>query len=312
MKPNSTKDMASSEDSATVSVQHQVGHIASVEGNFRRRAGHAHARFEASTAGDLWGRLTAIDFITQAMLFAAVFLLCFFPFLIVVESFAGRSVPTTLRRFLGLNHQAAMDVSHLFTSAHATTNAVTGTSYVLFVLGGYAAAAAFQSLYERVYDFKSGGLQDVVRRLVWLAGVLGAAFLGASTGHFVRDFGGVVLLTITGFLYNFLFFWFTMWLLLGGRAGWRYLLPGALATSFCWMGMLLVFWAVFSNMVIGDYNKYGSIGAVFAFMSFFIAIGVVVILGAMFGEVWRSRDRHHRTTSVASPDKPLPAPVAGA
>jgi membrane protein len=233
------------------------------------------------------------------MLFAAVLLLCFFPFLIVVSAFAGRSVTTALQRFLGLNHQAATDVSHLFTSTRATTSAITGASYVLFVLGGYAAATAFQGLYEQVYNFKSGGLRDVVRRIVWLAIVMGAALFASWAGHFVRDFGGTALVAVLGFLFNFVFFWFTMWFLLGGRASWRYLLPGALATSICWMGMLLVFWAVFSNQVIGDYNKYGPIGAVFAFMSFFIAIGVVVILGAMVGLVWR--ERRHPSEPSAQP-----------
>jgi membrane protein len=43
-------------------------------------------------------------------------------------------------------------------------------------------------------------------------------------------------------------------------------------------------------MVISDYDKYGTIGAVFAFMSFFIAIGVVIVLGAIVGIVWRERN----------------------
>jgi membrane protein len=57
-----------------------------------------------------------MDFINRAMLFAAVLLLCFFPFLIVLNALAGRSAVTTLSRRLGLNHQAAVDVSHLFAS----------------------------------------------------------------------------------------------------------------------------------------------------------------------------------------------------
>ena len=81
-------------------------------------------------------------------------------------------------------------------------------------------------------------------------------------------------------------FWFTIWSLLSGRVGWRYLLPGAITTGVCWMGMLLVFRHVLAGMVISGYDKYGTICAIFAFMSFFIAIGMVVILGAMVGIVW--------------------------
>jgi membrane protein len=53
--------------------------------------------------------------------------------------------------------------------------------------------------------------------------------------------------------------------------------------------MELVFWVTFSNEVVSDYEKYGPIGAVFAFMSFFVAIGVVILVGAMFGIVWQER-----------------------
>jgi uncharacterized BrkB/YihY/UPF0761 family membrane protein len=50
--------------------------------------------------------------------------------------------------------------------------------------------------------------------------------------------------------------------------------------------MEIVFSFIFSNDVIYDDKKYGSIGIVFALMSFLIAIGVVILLGAVFGVVW--------------------------
>jgi membrane protein len=42
-------------------------------------------------------------------------------------------------------------------------------------------------------------------------------------------------------------------------------------------------------MVISNDRKYGPVGVVFALMSFFIAIGVVIILGAVAGIVWQDR-----------------------
>jgi membrane protein len=41
--------------------------------------------------------------------------------------------------------------------------------------------------------------------------------------------------------------------------------------------------------VISNHQKYGPIGVVFALMSWLIAIGVVIILGAVVGLVWRER-----------------------
>ena len=42
-------------------------------------------------------------------------------------------------------------------------------------------------------------------------------------------------------------------------------------------------------MVISDEKKYGPIGIIFALLSYLIAIGVVVILGAVAGLVWQER-----------------------
>ena len=53
--------------------------------------------------------------------------------------------------------------------------------------------------------------------------------------------------------------------------------------------MEVVFSFIFSSTIISDDKKYGPIGIVFALMSWLIAIGVVIILGAVVGVVWRER-----------------------
>ena len=103
-----------------------------------------------------------MDFMNRGMLFAARLLLCFFPFLIVANALAGRSVTAGLTRRLGLNQQAAADVSHLFTSSAATSGAITGTAWVFFILGGIAAAAAIRDLYERAFDLDRRGAKDMI------------------------------------------------------------------------------------------------------------------------------------------------------
>ena len=55
------------------------------------------------------------------------------------------------------------------------------------------------------------------------------------------------------------------------------------------VGMEIVFSIIFSETVISDDKKYGPIGVVFALMSWLIAIGVVIILGAVVGLVWREQ-----------------------
>ena len=239
-------------------------------------------------AEHLWRRLDAMDFINRGMLFAATLLLCLFPFLIIANALAGRSAATGLARHLGLNQQAAADVGGLFTSSAATSSAVTGTAWVFFILGGIAAATAIQDLYEPAFELDSRGARDMLRRLIWLAVLVGGSALAGWAGPGLRGAGGPVLLAVIGLVVLTGFWWFTIWFLLAGRISWRDLFPAAVATAVFWVAMEAVFSVIFSGMVTSDDKKYGPIGVVFALMSWLIAIGVVIILGAVAGIVWRS------------------------
>jgi|GEM_PF-6928334 len=67
--------------------------------------------------------------------------------------------------------------------------------------------------------------------------------------------------------------------------------------------MEAVFSVIFSDMVTSDDKKYGPPGVVSALMSWPIAIGVVIILGAVAGIVWRERNLSFRAAL-----KKLPPP----
>jgi hypothetical protein len=80
-----------------------------------------------------------------------------------------------------------------------------------------------------------------------------------------------------------------MRILLPGRIAGRDLISSACATGVLYVAMEAVFSLVFSAMVISNEKKYGPIGIIFALLSYLIAIGVVVILGAVVGLVWQER-----------------------
>jgi membrane protein len=65
--------------------------------------------------------------------------------------------------------------------------------------------------------------------------------------------------------------------------------------------MYIVFHFVSSGSITSDYNKYGPIGVVFALMSCFIAVGVVISLGAVFGIVWHEGKAVTNTDVTQSP-----------
>jgi membrane protein len=245
-------------------------------------------KYSGSSADVLWRRLNSVDFLNQGMIFAGTLLLCAFPFLIVTDALAGQSTARGLGRRLGLNRQAAGDVGHLFASSHATVASVTGVAWLFLLLSGYSVAASLQGLYHRVFGLDSRTTRDAPRALIWLVLLVAWLFASGLVGPRVRA-GGPVEFAIVGLVVFTLFWWFTMWLLLAGRIPWRRLLPCAVATGVFWLGMEAVFAVISSGMVTSDYHEYGPIGTVFALMSYLIAIGVVVILGAATGLVWQER-----------------------
>jgi membrane protein len=259
-------------------------------GRVRQAAVWGKAKYAGSWAQDLCRRLAALDVINQAMVFAATLLLCLFPFLIVVSALAGRSMAGTLARFTGLTGQAAADAGHLFAPTAATTGAVIGTaSMVFFVFGGIAAATALQQIYERAFDLPHRPVKDLPLRLAWLALLMGTSLLTGWAAPGLRHAGGPALLAAAGLVWSTGFWWLTMRILLASRLSWRALLPAACATGVLYVAMEVVFSLFFSPMVISNDTKYGPIGIIFALLSYLIAIGVVVILGAAVGLVWQDR-----------------------
>jgi membrane protein len=246
-----------------------------------------------SSAAYLWHRLNALDFMNQAMLLAGTLLLCVLPLFIVLSALSGRGAASAFSRRLGLNQQAAADLGHLFTSSGATSATINAASIVLLALFAVAGATAIQQLYERIFDLDSRGARDLLRRAIWAGLVVGWVALTGLVGPSVRAGGPVlvafaVLVAFTGF------WWFAMWFLLSGRVAWRRLFPCAVVTGLCWLGMVGVFSATFSGMVISSYDRYGPIGIVFDILSYALAVGVVIILGAVTGLVWQERDLSFR------------------
>jgi membrane protein len=246
-------------------------------------------RFAGSPAEDLWRRLTAMDLINRGVLFAATELLCLFPFLIVARTLTDQSTTTEAIKRFGLNHEAASVLTKALVPPSTTSHGVTVVSYVLFVLAGLAVAGAVQELYQATFDVAGRGLKDIPLRLVWLLALAGAGSVSGLVTPWLHDSGGRVLFGAVTLIGATCFWWFSMWLLLRGQLAWRALFPSALATGVCWLGMIVVFRLTMSDTVITDYRKYGASGVVLALVSFLIAVGVVIILGAVVGQVWRER-----------------------
>jgi membrane protein len=199
-------------------------------------------RVSASTPGQFWSRLNAVDFMNSSMQFAALGVLCFFPLFIVAFTGVGQDGRLALIERLGLDKQAAKDLNSLIspgTHAVATLGVVGGA---VVVLGAVGVASTLQTWYQRVYDLPPAKrwLRQMTDRLLWLASVLFylglQGFVGRELGHTAAR---VPVYAVT-FVIAVAFFCWTVHVMLCGRIGWRQSFPAGLATGICATGLSVV------------------------------------------------------------------------
>ncbi|MFI8952479.1 ribonuclease BN [Streptomyces sp. NPDC053750] len=249
------------------------------QGCVRRRWRATVRRFEESGVGRLWGRLSAVDFFGHSFQLASLAFLCFFPFLIVITAAADRDAAAVVAGWLGLDQQAAQAVASLFAPATGSYT-LTMASVVLLLLGAVAVAGTLQSWYRLLFDVPGGGWRNTAARLTWLAGLLVYA---AAQAAFGRVFDGWLLLSLTGFLWAVVFWWGSMYVLLAGAVPRRALFAPALITSVCWTGLGVFSAHYFSATIVANEQDYGPIGVVMVILSWLVAVGVVIHLGAVVG-----------------------------
>lgn len=263
----------------------------------------ARDRFDGCLAQSFLQRLQALDFADQAMLFGAGLLVSLLPFVILLSAFASQRIDDDISLRLGLDRKAAGIMDHLFTAAPATLNAATATSLIFLVFGMVAVASSLQQIYEKIFrQDHHRSWRDLWRLLTWIV-VLGAVVVAESLAErpvsAVTGGGWLAPLVTIGIMTPF--FWWTMHFLLAGRVRWRTLLPAAIITGAFYgcLGEFSKFY--FSGTIISDSKTYGTVGAIFGIMTWFIAIGAVIILGAVAGAVWEDRKNQHAPRTKTRP-----------
>jgi membrane protein len=124
---------------------------------------------------------------------------------------------------------------------------------------------------------------------VWAVVVLGVLVAESIIDHPERRAAGPVVQALLTFVVATIFFFWTMHFLLDGRVPWRRLVRPALVTALLWIALAVFSSLYFSTTVIDDSKTYGTIGVVFTFLTWFILIGIVIVLGAACGAVWEAR-----------------------
>ncbi|WP_311447101.1 ribonuclease BN [Frankia nepalensis] len=252
-------------------------------------------QLRTAAAADLASRLRQGDLINSAMYLAALILLMFFPFVIVLAALSplgpGGAADVIIGR-MGLSREAARAVERLFTPRDGAVRqgwSLLGALWL--ILGGLSLAATAQSIYARVFRLRPLGLRGVLGQVVWLGGLV--AFLAGTTSVGALLTGTTLgqvcfgLLSVAGLL---LFLWAGTSALVLGRLGWREVWPVAVFTTVGLTGLGVVSRLAFSASIVANERDYGSIGVVFTILSWLIGFGVVLTGGAIVG-MWYDETR---------------------
>lgn len=259
----------------------------------KRTVGAWRSRYEGSAVREFFGRLGALDFSNQIVLFGAALLLEVLPIVILLSAFATTRIDDDIARNMGLDRQGAQDIGRLFTSAHVSFNISVLIALLMSLAGTIAIGISIQEIYEKVFGHEHvRGALNALRCLVWVACVGGVLIADAAISKPVEHApGGSVLLGLVDFASLTLFFWWTMHFLLAGRESWRRLRPAAIVTALFWIGFGVFSSFYFSGSITSDDKLYGPIGIVFDIVTWFIAVGATITLGAVAGAVWETRRR---------------------
>lgn len=262
-------------------------------GTVRARAARGldagRSRLDRPWAGDLIARLKAADFVNSIILFGAALMLSVLPLVVLLSSLANQRVDDDISRHIGLNGHGARIVEALFHYSTRKSTLAIATALLIAFAGTMTVAGSLQVVYEKVFGHEHRGRRDLPRLVLWVAVLLLALASEVALGKPVHSAGGPVAQGAVSFAAVTVFLVWTMHFLLGGRTPWRALVRPALLTAVLWLGLGVFSALYFSSAIISDSKLYGTIGVVFTLLTWFIAIGAVVVLGAAGGAVWQAR-----------------------
>ena len=238
---------------------------------------------------DVVARLRTVDFGSSIVLFGAALLLSVLPLIILLSSIADERIDDDVSRHIGLNSRGAQIVHGLFRKSPSHSAGPIILGLIVAFAGSVTVASSLQVIYERVFDREHRGWRDLLRFVVWVGVLLANLIAEGIFDNPLRSGVGPVVRGLVSLVAVTIFFWWTMHFLLAGRVRWRDLLRPACVSGLFWLAFALVSSIYFSSALISEHKLYGTIGVLFILVTWFIAIGAVIVLGAACGAVWQER-----------------------
>ncbi|MFF1283007.1 YhjD/YihY/BrkB family envelope integrity protein [Streptomyces sp. NPDC058299] len=255
----------------------------------RARSAHRRAESRLPVLTHLADRMVSVNIFDSATRLAAQCFLTAVPLLFVVSAYAPPGVRHQLvdsvQAVFGLSGSANTELKHVLQPTTHDLQQATGVVGALMVLlSATAVSRALQRLCKRAWEIPRAGTRVALWRWpAWLLLWLGVLVLQGP----VRDgFGaGVWLGAPLTLVVQTGLWWWTQHLLLGGRIGWRPLLPGALITAAVLTTLTVTARLYMPRALDRAMTEYGPVGSVFVLLSWLIVVCVAAAVGVSVGAV---------------------------
>ncbi|MFJ4202910.1 ribonuclease BN [Streptomyces sviceus] len=267
----------------------------------RRRTARVAAVLRSGAATRLLSRLSALNVVEGSVRLAAQAFLTALPLLMTVAAFAPGwlqdLLADSLRAVLGVRGDTLDELREVF-SATGTTRSTTGAlGVVVTLVSATAFSRALQAVCERCWHLPRAPVRTAVWRwLLWLVVWLACLLLQAPlrSGFGLGAGTGLVLSLLSATL----LWWWSQHLLLGGRIGWRSLLPGAVLAGAGTVLLSLSARVLLPTAMERSLNEFGPLGPVFTFLSWLIAVFLVAVSGLALGEYVASTSWYRTATGA--------------
>jgi membrane protein len=202
----------------------------------------------------------------------------------VVPDSSRDSAVESLNDRLQLSDAAASAVGELIARPPGAAASITVVGAVLLLVSVVGFTRSLQRTYLAAWELPSLGLPG------FGYGLLGAIALVAEVVAllFVAPLlaalpGAVVLTALARLVPSVLVWWPLQRLLLAGRVGWRALLPGAVASGVGQVVVMTVSGVYVAGQIDQQAARFGLIGVAFVLVTWLIALGLLLVLGAVVG-----------------------------
>lgn len=219
---------------------------------------------------------------------------------------------------LGLEGRAADTLRDAISAAESSRRAASIVGFGGLVLSGLGVVGALQRAVNSVWQVQGRGLLDRVVALGWL---MGAGVLFATTAALsplLRWAPGPVrpLTILAGLVLTTVLFVWTYHALGSHSVGWRAHLPGAVLVAVGVEILKVVGTVVVPTAVARSSALYGSLGVVFAVLSWLLLYGRLIVYGAVVNVLRYERQSGTVTVEIEVPrvdgEVPLTATRGGA